>query len=223
MAFVLGFMYADGHLEDSSYIRAKYLRFTSTDYSLIQNVKHWMGSDHKIIVVPPPTPNHKARYTIRIGSHKLYATLVTHGVTPRKSLTMQFPQVPVKHLPDFVRGYFDGDGCVFFEKGRGKKQQSIVKRLAVIFTSGSQIFLESLAKELEKNIGVTPRKVYTSQRSFQLRYSTKDSLKIFKFLYAHSAPGTFLARKFEIFQRYLMVRQRHIDTKIKRILDYQTA
>lgn len=37
------------------------------------------------------------------------------GLTPRKSLTLTFPtenQVPIEYLPYFVRGYFEGDGCI---------------------------------------------------------------------------------------------------------------
>jgi len=27
-------------------------------------------------------------------------------------MVVEFPDVPKEYLPDFIRGYFDGDGCI---------------------------------------------------------------------------------------------------------------
>ena len=39
MSYVLGFLYADGHLEDSPYIRGKYVRVINTDRDRIELIK----------------------------------------------------------------------------------------------------------------------------------------------------------------------------------------
>ncbi|MHB1086730.1 MAG: LAGLIDADG family homing endonuclease, partial [Minisyncoccota bacterium] len=112
MAYVLGYIYADGSLEDSIGIRGKYLRITSTDSDRIVAIKRLLQAAHPI-VVERRVGNRKPLYLLRIGSTRLYTRLFSMGVTPRKSHTMQFPLVPQKNVPAFVRGYFDGDGGVY--------------------------------------------------------------------------------------------------------------
>lgn len=69
------------------------------------------------------------------------------GCRPRKSLSLTFPtpdQVPDGFLRHFIRGYFDGDGCITFK---------IVAELKcpVIQIEGTKEFLESLRKYLGVN------------------------------------------------------------------------
>lgn len=218
MAYVLGYIYADGSLEDASYLRGRYLRVTSTDKIAIKKIRSWLESKHTIIHLPP-RPHHKQRYMLRIGSHKIYTSLTKHGLYPNKSLTIGVPTIPRQHINAFVRGYFDGDGCVFFEKARGKKKMLIVKRLSIIFTSGSRDFLEELGIILQQTLGLKNKAVHVSQRAFQLRYSTRDTLKLFKFLYKKILPDdVVLKRKADIFFQYFIRRPSKIDNNTKSIL-----
>ena len=65
-------------------------------------------------------PNWQNTWIFSIGSNKMSQSLIKLGCTPRKSMTLKFPneeQVP-KHLHrHFIRGYFDGDGCIVCGKG----------------------------------------------------------------------------------------------------------
>lgn len=218
MAYVLGFWYADGSLEDLPYMRGKYIRVTSTDKEVIFSIKEWLDSAHTIVKLKPNWPNGKLRYLIRIGSHRLYNALTTHGLYPNKSLTMTFPKVSSPYLSDFVRGYFDGDGCVYLERTRGKKQRLIVRRLAIIFTSSSRAFLEQLAYTLGKNVLTKQHRIYDSHRSFQLRYGTSDTIKLFKFFYKDVPSQLYFQRKFNTFQKYFALRPVNIDRDIDKIL-----
>lgn len=53
MAYVLVFLYADGSLEDSTYIRGKYLRVSSIDKEVIELIKSSLQAQHPITVIPP--------------------------------------------------------------------------------------------------------------------------------------------------------------------------
>ncbi len=219
MAYVLGYWYADGSLEDASYLRGKYIRVTSVDKSTIGKIRHWMDSSHVIIVLKPPifVPR-KIRYFLRIGSHRLYDSLVSLGLYPRKSLTVQFPKIPEEFLRDFIRGYLDGDGCVFLEAARGIRKKKIIKRLLVIFTSGSFDFLEILCQTLSDKLGLKQCKVYQGDKAFQLRYSSADSFKLFEFLYAGCPQDLLLRRKFNIFRDYYALRPSRLNPITARIL-----
>ena len=116
MAYVLGYLYADGNVMDLPYMRAKYVSVTSIDIDSIKRIQAWLGSSHRIIERASQWEHGNKTYTLRIGSHALYDSLFHLGLRPRKSLTVTMPEIPSRYFMDFVRGYFDGDGCVYLEK-----------------------------------------------------------------------------------------------------------
>ena len=215
-AYVLGFFFADGSMHISE--RGKYVVITSTDKIIIVCIKKWMQSRH-IIKIRKPLFNRKTRYVLKIGNKYLYNSLLQYGLHPHKSLTVKMP--PIEHnLRDFVRGYFDGDGCVYFEKSKGIKQKTIIRRLAVIFTSGSKKFLEGLRNNLKTSIGFSQEKIYKSQRAFQLRCVTKDSIKLFDFLYKDVLPDLYFKRKLKPFLTYFELRPVKSDDSIRSTIKY---
>jgi len=123
------------------------------------------------------------------------------GLYPNKSLTMKFPKIPTKYLGHFIRGYFDGDGYVTMETRTNRDGKKILKKLRIVFTSGSKNFLTSLAQCLNKRLSLKINKIYTGWRSYQLAYSTTDSIKIFQLMYTNSN-GLFLPRKFKVYQQF---------------------
>jgi intein-encoded DNA endonuclease-like protein len=140
------------------------------------------------------------------------------GLCPNKSLTISFPKVPKKYLAHFIRGYFDGDGCVNLWRTKGKDNILIVRKLSVIFTSGSKDFLAGLHTALKSNICLKLERIYDSRRSFQLRYGTTDSIEIFKYMYKKAVLGCYSERKKDIFKLYFNLRPSKIDHSIKTII-----
>lgn len=218
MAYTLGYIYADGSLEDAAYMRGKYLRVSSVEKDNIEKIKRWMDSEHTINVLPPKTNNSKVGYLLRIGSHELYNDLVRLGLYPNKSLTIKFPSIPKKYLNHFVRGYFDGDGCVRIDMKKGKWQPLILNKLCTIFTSGSKEFLLELAEKVHNNIGTNLLKVYNGHSSFMLSYTTSDSVKIFKWMYGKMKGDVYLERKAMVYKQYFQFRPQRLDRKVKSIL-----
>lgn len=218
MGYVLGYIYADGSLDDSPYMRGKYIQITSTDEDSIYRIKNWLNSEHKIGQKKSNFIGGKICFILRIGSHKIYNDLFKLGLYPNKSLTINFPKIPKKYLGDFVRGYFDGDGCVSFLQTKGKTQKLIIKRVRVIFTSGSKLFLQEMQASLEI-AEIKNGKIYVSKRSYQLIYNTKDSLELFKLMYKGTSINSFFMRKFRIFNNYFKLRPQVIDKVMKRIIE----
>lgn len=221
MAYVLGFIYADGNILYDKFSRGSYLSVTSTDKDVIFKIKKWLNSDHSVQQKDGSgygSKNGKKAYLLRIGNVNLYNSLVKLGLRPNKSLTARMPEVPGKYVKDFVRGYFDGDGCVYIYKSRGRQQEIILRKLSVIFTSGSKQFLEDLLKILKQKLNLRQYIVYSSHNSFQLRLATHDSVEMFKFLYYKTADDLFFTRKFRIFCEYFSLRPQRVDNYIESIL-----
>lgn len=218
MAYALGYIYADGSLEDAAYIRGKYLRVSSVEKNNIEKIKKWMDSEHTIILITPKTKNSQRGYLLRIGSHELYNDLTKLGLYPKKSLTIKFPSIPKKYLSHFVRGYFDGDGCVRIDMKKGKQRALILNKLCTVFTSGSKRFLLELAVQINEAIGTDLIKVYDGHHSFMLSYTTADSVKIFKWMYEKVNDDVYLERKAAVYVQYFQLRPQRLDRQVKSIL-----
>ncbi len=226
MAYVLGFFYADGCMIDAVSSRTRYIAFSSVDREVLERIKTAMGSEHSLYARPGQLRTYRNgfymsrdSFVLRIGCRKMFNDLLHFGVTPEKSKVVNLPKIPKRYLSHFLRGYFDGDGCVYLEKTKGVIKPVVVKRLSIIFTSGSSVFLKELGMALENQLDIEYRKLYDSQHAFQLRYFTNDAIKIFKFIYKSCPPELYLKRKFDIFNNYFRLSPRKIDDKITPILE----
>lgn len=218
MAYLLGYIYADGDLIYSPSMRGKYVSVASTEKNSIQKIKRWLGAEHVIREKKSHFTGSHTCFVLRIGSHKIYNDLVKFGLHPNKSLTIKFPNIPKKYLGHFIRGYFDGDGCVHLARSMGKTKKLIIKRVRVIFTSGSKVFLVKMNAAL-KDFGIIDGKIYRSKRSYQAIYNTGDSVRIFKLIYKNAGVNSFFMRKFKVFNNYFKLRPVVVDKIIKRIID----
>lgn len=117
----------------------------------------------------------------------IYDDLIRLGGKENKSMDLQFPEVPIEYLPDFIRGYFDGDGCVMNLKNN---------RLNSAFTCGSKQFLDKLLALLKQYAGIEGGSYDIS--SCSLKFGKKDTLKLGEFMYKNN-PELFLKRKKEKF------------------------
>ena len=199
MAYTLGFFAADGTMIANNR-GAHFIEFHITDKEILTQIRSVVGSNHKI-AIRKRDPKHKLGYRLQIGSKEWFADLTVLGFVPNKSLTMKLPVIPPKLFGHFIRGYFDGDGCVhfkkYFAKDRGKMKWSFSSR----FTSGSEAFLLSLHKALRQH-GVQKGFIYKKQRGNELVLSHKDSIALFRIMYdTLSNNDLYLARKHLLFKK----------------------
>jgi len=208
IAYVIGYVYADGHLQNVPNIRGQYLRITSTDRDRLEFIRATLSSTHNIIQLPKKEAHHKDKFLLSIGSKALYKDLIHKGLHPAKSLDMVMPIVPKKYFSHFVRGYFDGDGCVFIEKRASKDGMRLnINRLTVVFTSGSKKFLEQLGAELMSINCINTTKIYANGTSFQMRLSTREALQLSSFMYVDMPTTSYMERKKQIFEEYRRIRK----------------
>lgn len=194
MAYVLGFFTADGCMIINPR-RSHFIEFTNNDIDVLEKIKLAMNSGHKIGKKKSHKPNQKDSYRVQIGSKEIFDDLTKLGFTIRKTETVKLPKIPKKYFADYLRGYFDGDGCINFGRynyqGRRNKKYHILFRVVC----KNKQFLVDLAKQIKVLIETKGKTIFPHTRSFALAYSTKDSLKILKFIY--KKPMIFMDRKFE--------------------------
>ena len=201
MAYVLGFIYADGNI---IYTKRNtwFWSIQITDKEILEKIKMEMCSSH-VISERNNGFNHKKIYRLQVGSKEMCNDLLRLGLTERKSKTILLPRIPKKYFPDFLRGYFDGDGGVWFGS-KNKKIRSSVDVLSTYFTSGSEIFLVKLRDKLSK-MGVIGGSLVKKKRGFDLKYSIRDSLILYKIMYNRKGLSLFLNRKKDRFEKYMNI------------------
>jgi len=204
MAYVLGYFAADGSMIPHKN-GGHYIEFTSTDRILLEHVQGVTGSNHHISTRPTRGEKWKTAFRLQVGSKEWFQDLTALGFTPNKSQTLAFPDVPQSCLGGFVRGYFDGDGCVYFNSLKFADRKNKRWILLTLFTSGSREFLESLLSRLRAH-GMRGGNVLSKERGFDLRFSHSDSLALCQLMYnTGQVSNLYLPRKREKLERAIQV------------------
>lgn len=206
MAYVLGFFAADGTMISNNR-GAHFIEFHNTDKILLRKIRQAMNSEHKISIRKRQKAHHKTGYRLQIGSKEFFEDLEKMGFMPNKSKVLKMPVVPERYFGDFVRGYFDGDGNIYFKKLRRSDNNKMRWVFTSRFTCGSKNFLKDLLAKLHKINGfnggfITEKK---GHRGFDLVFSSRDSVALSKLMYNNLISGLFLPRKFRVFKKAIQI------------------
>lgn len=202
MAYVLGFFAADGTMI-ANRRGAHFIEFHITDRDILFQIREAVGSNHKIGIRNRNTEEKKWKigYRLQLGSKEWFADLERLGFSSNKSLVLAFPRIPKDHLAHFIRGYFDGDGCIHFKKYYAKDRGKMKWSFSTRFTSGSKPFLSRLHSVLLSQ-GLQGGFVTNKNRGYELVFSHKDSLALYGLLYdTMRATDLFLPRKYKLFRK----------------------
>lgn len=182
MAYVLGCFASDGGMFLNSG-GSKYIQFVSTDVKFLRNIRKLLKSKHKISEKKHSNKNWNYCYVIQIGSKDLFADLERLGFVPNKSKNLKMPEISNALFNHFVRGYFEGDGCVWYGTYNKKGRITKPRLLQTHFICGDKTFLKKLSVKLENIAGTGRGSLVDKNNGFDLSYSKRDSLKLYDFLY----------------------------------------
>lgn len=179
MAYILGLWYADGCIYGGKMFD---ITLHAKDKYILKRIAKELGYEGSLY-------DYVDRQASRLNFScvVIYNDIIALGGSERKSNSITFPEVPKEYLPDFIRGYFDGDGYIMRLKGN---------RVNSAFTSGSKKFLDSLLLLLQEEAGVEGGSYDPS--SLSLRFGKRDTLRIGNYIYRND-PELFLLRKREKF------------------------
>ena len=193
IAYIVGLIASDGCLSKDG----RHIDFTSKDLQLAQLFQKLIKPGAKIGYKNAGLNNHGVYYRIQFSDSSLYDFLLSTGMTPNKSLIIPGLKIPKEYFADFLRGEFDGDGCIYGYKD-SRWPNSFMHYTT--FTCASLAFLKWIQDSINTQISCagmgTLRK---SGGAYQLSYAKKDSLLIFNYMY-YDDDVPRLIRKY---QRYL--------------------
>jgi hypothetical protein len=205
-AYWLGFLYADGCITDKSVN----ILINQNDIEILEKFKKSIQYSG-IIEIRNDKINYGKKYGIkisktakvRIGSVELREDLIKLGCFQRKTFILKFPtreQVPNHLIHHFIRGYFDGDGCVYNRKYIAKDG----KLRGFVSITSTNNMLNGIKEYLINNFKINPTSINIYHRKEHkegisiLTICSINSMKIFRdFIYLDS--NLYLNRKKEKF------------------------
>ena len=221
MAYVLGFIYADGNLYEGrsqspdakTTTTTSRITITQKSPEILEKIKALMDCDKRLY----ETKNspRRAKYILDLSDKEIFTDLLNLGLTPAKSLTVRFPDMPTECIRHFIRGCWDGDGSVYYEKR--------ADRIHASYVGGSLEFIEGMLAELAK-AGFPERTIYTRRSSkkkgnkptsYSFRYHNLQCQQLYHYLYDNVPQSQYLKRKYDIFQSCLSRQYR--STSVKKI------
>lgn len=185
-AYWLGFLMADGASSNESLE----VRLSIKDIEHLEQFKKDIKSTNVILTGKASCSLSKYNDLhewchFSIHSRVMTKDLEKWGIIPNKTGKESFPNIDKKYYPDFIRGYFDGDG--------------IAKSNGYIGFCGSYDIINEIKNELLKHCDVKNNKI-TFNKTNHIYYiqwaSKKDRYNIFNYLY-NNKQDLYLKRKYE--------------------------
>lgn len=203
-AYWLGFIYADGYIDFTPLDPNKKSRYAfelslkGSDIEHLNKFNIFMGHNKNIVKLSYVNYNGKKCLRCRWGAvnKHLWNTLNNLGCTPRKSLTLKFPDKDIfkdsSLIRHFIRGYFDGDGCLSYMKTNHSEVYNYVPICSML---GTFEFLLKV-KELLDNIGIKTHNILREDsNAYRLGLSQNSSKLFINMLYNNS--NIYLDRKYK--------------------------
>lgn len=194
-AYFLGLLMADGCVYFSK------TSMYSVELCLQEEDKATVQAFANFFKATPPIPvehikaqfHYSPTFRANVFSKKLCKDLIHLGCVQRKSLVLKFPtwiEDTPELLPHFMRGYFDGDGCIYIPKKKTPQPAfSIV---------GTYDFCKHFNEMLVKYAHVNSTKIDQNNNLFRNTHAGKNQVqKIFEFLYKDAT--IYMERKYQIF------------------------
>ena len=195
-AYWLGFIYADGYISYNDFDDLTKKPLYSFELSLqLRDTKHlekftkFLNFDYSKVSCD------SYRCRVAFANKHLWHILNNYGCTPRKSLTLKFPNIEIfkdnSLIKHFIRGYFDGDGCFsryIYSSG------NVVPHISFM---GTPEFLEELSKFIPPCKFSIRKDIRHTDQTITYDFKVDDSVTMINFMYEES--NIYLDRKYILY------------------------
>jgi len=209
MTYVLGFIVADGSVCKRKNRRdSYYMNITNKERKHLERINEVMSSQYALGRKGRGGSCKKEYSYIQVSNKEICKNLISLGIVPRKTYNLDPIRVPDEYFPDFVRGFFDGDGSVYIYKVNKTSQ------IKVGFVSASLPFITHFNKNLCNFLGIIPKTIHKSPKrerriaGYSICFYINDSEKLAEFMYGNN-PSLYLSRKRQIFEKWKTIKRRH--------------
>ena len=193
-AYWLGFIFADGCISNEHSFE---LSLAEKDYAHLIKFNQFMKHEDPNHVKINKASYNKIRCRWSIRNKHLYKILDLYGCTPRKSLTLEFPKLEIfkdeSLIRHFIRGYFDGDGCI----SRQIYSKTVSPSISLLGTPEFFNTLSIILKEYGILSKVKQEKKH-SEKTKTLYFDVYNGVLFINYIYNNS--NIYLDRKYQLYQ-----------------------
>lgn len=187
MAYVLGFVFADGTINTSLHHNVLKIELSDRDGEVLEFIRDEIQPTLKIYEYQHLDKRSgviSKSKILSISSKEIVKDLINLGCIPNKSYKeIRVPNIETVFQPDFVRGYFDGDGTVYHSR------KDNTHGIAANISCSSCSFL----KDIKNIVGFGKIETYSNPIKLSM-YSYKDIYSLYEYMYNN---GFCLKRKFD--------------------------
>lgn len=209
-AYILGLLFADGHNELKKGTVSISLK--EDDKDILERISKELQSNHELEYVPACTKTIRGKlcnispsYRLVLFSSYMCESLICCGMIPNKSNRIKFPM----YLPDnlyshFVRGYFDGNGCMGFKDLTTWNGKTLILKITSTYD-----FNLALSKYLKDNINIESKIIMASNNNgITCDLCINKSLQQLKFCeWIYNDAEMFIKRKHDIYVSKCNIKQ----------------
>lgn len=189
-AYWLGFIMADGCVYKGSdkYSLRLQINLKGDDKEHLEKFQKAIGSNYKIQL---KDCKGSSVAILKINSTKMCNDLINLGVIQRKSIVCEYPNINEKYNKHFIRGYFDGDGCITSTD----RNTRLSWKFSIV---GGEGMLNSIKDKLPEDISIYDRK---NQNVVYLETGSHERINnVMDWLYENSK--TYLDRKYSKYKEF---------------------
>ena len=198
-AYWLGFIYADGYIVYNSN-SATYelgIELNAKDDYILQKFAYNLGNVHKVEYKHNNRNFNGYNYftdscILRIYSKQICDDLISLNIIPNKTNSKVFPKCN-DYFFDFLRGFLDGDGCIYVDKRN---------HIMINFTNSNYDFLFYINEQVNNLLGVAGRIYKENDKKYRLVFFRQNDIVILLNNIYENLSNSYLERKYKIFESY---------------------
>lgn len=202
-AYFLGLFTADGCVGK----KLNTIALQKEDEYILKKFNFFINSNRPLKNINPQCKNCKPQVRLEINSFKIKTDFIKLGVIPNKSHKTYFPEIPEHLWSHFIRGVFDGDGCISYSYSKFKTKNGINKYKSMRFKIiGNINLIQKIQEILIEKCKISKNNLYIDGKHYKIKKENIVSViyegnlqvnKIYTYLYKDAT--IFLTRKYEKF------------------------
>lgn len=213
-AYAIGLIVSDGNLSPNG----RHISFTSKDEELVGHYLRALNITSTHIGRKSRSKDEEKRYyCVQFSDVLFYRFLVSIGLMPNKSRSLETLHIPDEHFSHFLRGLFDGDGsCFSYWDKRWKKSFMYYTS----FASASPSFLLWLQEKIAAlyDIHGSIQRSRTGSVE-QLVYAKKATVSLFAIMY-EDANNLYLTRKhLKLLRAFSIMPQHSKNARVEKLVN----
>lgn len=178
--YLVGIISTDGHVSNRSNI----ISIFQNDHEYLENLQKLLSHSGKIYQTCSKDGSPKI-FQLNILSEKLRNFFVNNNFDSDKRYSAPFLNCPREYLNFYLRGLFDGDGCISYKYISGRMDGQIIQ-----FTTGSEIMKNGIKRCLESfgwKTSVSEKFSQANNKYWDIKLDNRnDVLDFCKFIYTGS-------------------------------------